>query len=67
MKIYRWSANFHWREDPHVPITTFTAITRGEPVHADSEDQARDRVEEMISDKYGKVWSLKLWVYEVEA
>lgn len=66
MKTYGWTANFHWVQDPQVPITTFTAITRGEPIQADSEDQARDRVDEKLTDKYGKLLKPKIYVHELE-
>lgn len=59
MKTYRYRADFHKPED------TYRTYTKGE-LRAYSEDQAHDRVEEIISDKYGRVLNLRLWVYELE-
>lgn len=65
MKTYEWQATFHWIEDPREPVTSFTTITR-QTIQADSEDQARDRVEEKLSDEYGKLLRLRIYVYELE-
>jgi hypothetical protein len=65
MKTYEWQATFHWIEDPHEPVTTFTTITR-QTIRADSEDQAHDRVEEKLSGEYGKLLRLRIYVYELE-